>query len=132
MIKHFFPANRANLYTDRGILYDKLGNDVQALSDYNMAIEIYPPYAEAYMNRGISYFKTRKFAHTISDFNKAIELKPDYKDAYFNRGLFYFQMKEYAKSRADLYKAEELGAVINPAMMSVLKKLSDQRWQGHE
>ena len=42
-------------YNNRGLAYAEQGDYQQAISDYNLAIQINPQYAKAYGNRGNAY-----------------------------------------------------------------------------
>lgn len=76
-------------YNNRGMAYNKLRKDEDAISNYNRAIELDPYYTQAYYNRGIVYEKLGKDEDAISDYSKAIQLDPFYIDAYYHRGIVY-------------------------------------------
>ena len=56
---------------NRGVVYDELGDQRQAISDYDRAIEINPDYAKAYFNRGIAYGKLGYDSKAIEDLKTA-------------------------------------------------------------
>jgi len=94
----------ADAYYNRGCVYDKLGNLIGALSDYNMAIEINSDYADAYNNRGYIYLRQGKYTQAISDFTKAIAINPDIAGYYYNRGLAFRQQGYYVQAISDFTK----------------------------
>jgi tetratricopeptide (TPR) repeat protein len=77
--------NDADVYYNRAILKQDLGDTEGAMKDYDKAIEVNPDYANAYYNRAICY---RKLAETEKDAKKKAEL--------------------IAKAEADEQKAESL------------------------
>jgi len=95
----------ADAYYNRGCVYDRLGNLTQALSDYNMAVEINPGHADAYNNRGYIYSRQGYFDQAISDFNKAIEINPNIAGYYYNRGVPDSKLGNIAQAIADFSRA---------------------------
>lgn len=85
--------HKARPYNNRGLEYYRQGKFIQAISDFNKAIEINPNYAAAYNDRGVLYALKGDLAQAISDFKKAIEINPSYTDAYKNLNLSYYQLK---------------------------------------
>ena len=69
---------------------------MEAIKDYNKAIELVPNDSEVYLNRGASKGYLKEYESSINDFNKAIELNPNANDVYFNLGLSNFNLKKYA------------------------------------
>ena len=69
--------NDAVSYYERGNARRAKRQYDQAISDYNMAIEIDPGFDSAYYNRGIAYFNTGRADLAIPDFNKVISISDD-------------------------------------------------------
>ena len=107
-----YESNRiyAEVYSNRGNAYRKLGKYDRAIKDYNEAIRIEPDYAEAYYNRGNAYSKNGEAARAIQDYNKALALKPDYVEVYNNRGNIFLDKGELNRAIADFNKV----IVLNP------------------
>jgi len=116
--------NIAEAYNNRGILYAEAGRLTQALSDYNRAIQLNPNSAEAYNDRGNVYYQQGQFIQAIADYSKAIEINPNFARFYYNRLRVYYALKEYGRAWQDVHKAEALGAVVDPAFISLLKAVS--------
>ncbi len=102
------PAGTAQEYYNRGNIYGKKGNLIQAISDYTKAIEINPNYTDAYYNRGNTYEKQGNLTQAISDYTKAIETNPKYAAAYCNRGNVYQTQGNLTLAIADYNKALEI------------------------
>ena len=62
---------------------------MEAIADYNKAIDMNPDFADAYDNRGLTFYKQGSFTQAIVDFNKAIEINPNDSEEYNNRGACY-------------------------------------------
>ena len=109
MKKYRYSNNPENYYKNGIEKYD-IKDFVGALSDFTIAIEMKPDFAEAYFSRGLLYGKEfHKYSKAIKDFNKAIKLKTDYAEAYYNRGVTYRILDDIKKSCEDWHRAKELG-----------------------
>ena len=97
--------NNYAAYFNRGAVNSHVGNDTQAMGDYNKAIEIYPQYAEAYNNRGNTYLRLSNYKQAIEDYDKAIKINPNYAKAYSNRGNTYLGLSNYEQAIGDYDKA---------------------------
>jgi tetratricopeptide (TPR) repeat protein/S1-C subfamily serine protease len=92
---------RSWAYNNRGVAKSELGDNKGAISDYDMAIQINPQYADAYYNRGSSKSTLGDKKGAIADYDMAIRINPQYADAYSNRG----------SSKSELY--DEEGAIAD-------------------
>lgn len=101
-------TNLAIAYNNRGAARDALGENRQAIEDYDKALEIEPDYAAVYYNRGRAYDALAEYAKAIENYDRAIELDPSFADAYQNRGVSYESLGEYEKAQRDWEKAIEL------------------------
>jgi tetratricopeptide (TPR) repeat protein len=100
----------ANVYCQRGKIFEDLGKKDSAIHNYDTAISIDPNNFDAYLQRGIFYMKADRSDQALSDFEKAISIKPNDPFPYVNRGEL---KKEYLNDKngacADFRKAEQLG-----------------------
>lgn len=78
---------RAELFYQRGIKYDKFGLRALAHNDFNQAINLKPDMVDAYNFLGIHFTQLQEFNQSYDAFDSVIELDPDYEFAYFNRGI---------------------------------------------
>jgi lipoprotein NlpI len=88
---------RAYLFYQRGVHYDRLGLRWLAQLDFQQALELRPNMAEAYNRLGIYYIQTQQFDYAFDAFDSSLELDPDHDYALLNRGIALY----YAE-RADL------------------------------
>jgi tetratricopeptide (TPR) repeat protein len=100
--------NDAEIYYNRGVAYDNLGQYQSAIKDYNQAIQLRPGYAEAFYNRGTIYSEIGQYQRAIEDFNQAIRLQPNDAEAYHGRGFAYDKLGRYQRAIEDYNQAISL------------------------
>jgi tetratricopeptide (TPR) repeat protein len=93
-----------------GKVYQKSGDYVRAVREYDSAIRTSPQLVDAYNGRGIVYNALADYPRAIKDFDKAVELNPAYADAYNNRGTSYTALHDWDRAIADFDHA----IAINP------------------
>ncbi|MFN0202397.1 MAG: tetratricopeptide repeat protein [Bacteroidia bacterium] len=101
------PRN-AELYYNRGVIYTILQDNVAAIHDFNMALDLEPALADAYRNRATVYIKLKEYEKSLEDCNMCIKLFPQSADAYYNRATVYYQLKKYPAALKDWGKVIEL------------------------
>ncbi len=101
--------DEAATYVNRGILQMILEHYQDALSDYQLAMELMPELPEAYVGRGNFYFIENEYVRAIADYSKALELdlSKDYL-AHFNLGMAYEKINEYGTAEVNYRRALEL------------------------
>jgi lipoprotein NlpI len=80
-------AQRAELYYDRGVIYDSVGLRSLARLDFNRALRLKPDFVDAYNFLGIHYTQLQEFNQAYEAFDSAIDLAPEHEYAYLNRGI---------------------------------------------
>ncbi len=88
----------AQLYYDRGVMYDSVGLRTLARLDFMRALRLKPDMADAYNFVGIHHTVSGEFDAAYEAFDSALELAPDHEYAYLNRGiaLYYAEKTELA------------------------------------
>lgn len=81
----FFPLYSS--YISRGTENFERKNLLEAIADYNEAINLNPKAINAYNNRGLARFLLGDNQGAIDDYNELLRLDPKYYRAYSNRGL---------------------------------------------
>ncbi|WP_257173258.1 lipoprotein NlpI [Colwellia sp. M166] len=101
---------RAELYYQRGIKYDKFGLRALAHNDFNQAINLKPDMVDAYNFLGIHFIQLQEFNQSYDAFDSVIELDPNYQFAYFNRGvaLYYGGRPNLAVDDFKAFKAYQV------------------------
>ena len=101
------PDQRAELYYERGVVFDRVGLQTMARIDFNRALRERPDFAEAYNFIGVYLTQQQNFDEAYEAFDSALELAPDYDYAYLNRGiaLYYGQHPRLAaQDLAEFYR----------------------------
>ena len=92
-----------------------MGQQEEAIVDYDEAIRLNPKIAEAYINRAEEKNKMGEWAAAIADCNEAIRLKPDFAETYLNRGNATAALKRKDEARKDFGTALNLARNANDA-----------------
>jgi lipoprotein NlpI len=80
-------VQRAELYYDRGVIYDSVGLRSLARLDFNRALRLKPDFVDAYNFLGIHYTQLQEFNQAYEAFDSAIDLDSKHEYAYLNRGI---------------------------------------------
>lgn len=78
---------RAQLFYDRGVIYDSVGLRSLARLDFNRALHLKPDMVDAYNFLGIHYTQLQEFDEAYEAFDSALELEPEHEYAHLNRGI---------------------------------------------
>jgi len=78
---------RAQLFYDRGVIYDSVGLRSLARLDFNRALKLKPDLVDAYNFIGIQFTQLQEFNQAYDSFDSALDLQPDHEYAYLNRGI---------------------------------------------
>jgi len=100
--------NSFEAYIQRAYLYRESGRMLEALWDYNRAIEINAGNSAAFIGRGFARSELGEDLKALGDLERAVDLKPDYALAYNARGAFYARHDRPEKAEADFRKAIQL------------------------
>ncbi|WP_019027816.1 lipoprotein NlpI [Colwellia piezophila] len=89
---------RAQLFYDRGVLYDSVGLRSLARFDFSHALQLKPDFVDAYNFLGIHYTQLQEFSQAYEKFDSALDLSPEHEYAFLNRGiaLYYGSRPELA------------------------------------
>ena len=98
---------KAQLFHQRGTLYDSVGLSGLAQYDFNQAIRLKPDLAEAYNSMGVHYTQQMNFIQAYEAFDATLDINPEMELAFLNRGIAL-----YYGGRPDL-AARDLGTFYN-------------------
>jgi lipoprotein NlpI len=89
---------KAQLFYDRGVLYDSVGLRSLARLDFSHALQLEPTLTDAYNFLGIHLTQLKEFAQAYEKFDAVLELSPSHEYAHLNRGiaLYYGDRPELA------------------------------------
>jgi tetratricopeptide (TPR) repeat protein len=91
---------------------------LNAIVDYDTALNLRPDFAEAYVNRGIVRFERGDYHRAIADATSAIVLRPDLAEAWNNRSLAQFRAGNYAAAKADFDQTIRLNKNYGNALIN--------------
>ncbi len=106
--KQLSPADQAQAYKARGLMYQRQNKQKEAAADYSAAITLAPKDAAAYDMRGTTYAGMGSFDQAIADYDAALKLDAQDASAYNNRGFAYTAKGQLDKAVADLNTAIKL------------------------
>lgn len=97
-VSHFIRQGRIALYNNQY---------VEAIENFNVAIEYKKDPFEEYFYRGIAKYNLGDYRGAAYDFTRTLEIHPFYSRAYHYRGVTYSAIMEKGKAIDDLNKAME-------------------------
>ena len=100
--------NLAEVYNNRGVRKEELGDKDGAMKDYNRSIELDPTISATYNNRGILKKAMGDKEGALEDYNKAVELDPKNAEVINYRGILKKEKGDYVGAMKDYDMAIEL------------------------
>ncbi|XP_016053938.1 PREDICTED: tetratricopeptide repeat protein 6 [Miniopterus natalensis] len=91
----------AELLTNRGVIHEFMGQQQNAMRDYQAAISLNPTYSLAYFNAGNIYFHHRQFSQASDYFSKALKFDPENECAAMNRAIANTILKKFEEAEED-------------------------------
>ncbi|ELK11308.1 Tetratricopeptide repeat protein 6 [Pteropus alecto] len=97
----------AEFLTNRGVIHEFMGQQQNAMKDYQAAVSLNPTYSLAYFNAGNIYLHHRQFSQASDYFSKALKFDPENKCAMMNRAIANTILKKYEDAREDFANVVE-------------------------
>lgn len=101
------PSEQADLYFERGVIYDSLGLWSLARYDFAQAISINQRMAAAYNHMGLYLLLEGDYDSSVDAFNAVLELDNEYSYTHLNRGLAFYYSGRYSEAERDLLRFYE-------------------------
>lgn len=100
----------ADVYYERGQQKSWQGLYVEAIADYNQAIQMNDRYHQAFYARGLAYAELNQYKKAVEDFNQTLCIDPLFAEAYYSRSLVYSkpEIGDNISAIEDLEKAAKL------------------------
>jgi Tfp pilus assembly protein PilF len=106
-LERMSARDRAATYTNRGILYMRLGNNTRALWDYQRSLDVMPKLQEAKVNLGAALYNLKRYPEALVALNEGVGT--DSLDAkaigYYNRGLTHEKLGDIQSAYEDFRRA---------------------------
>jgi tetratricopeptide (TPR) repeat protein len=92
---------------------------IDAVKDFNKAIDANPNHLKAYYNRALAKGRLDDFKAAIVDLNKLVELDKNYVNAYYSRAYWNDLSGSYDEAISDYKKVIELDASYKEAYIGM-------------
>lgn len=102
-------------HNNLGDMYVRHKDFKAAETEFQIAINLNPRYADAYHNLANVYWRTGQLDKAIASYNKAIQFNPTIWQSRLNLAAIYFNQKRYEKALSELSKAIAI-APQNPTL----------------
>ena len=91
------------------------GDNENAISNYDKAIELSPNHISAWNNKGIAMYRLKRYQEAINCYEKAIEINPNHANAWYNKANAF---RALAQSYLDKANEDRTNAakLINQAL----------------
>lgn len=89
-----YPDNAAD-YNNRGLMYYRNNQIIEALCDLSQALEINPMLDSAYNNRANCHAAQGEFNEAIADYDLALDINPTNIRAWINQGIAFRELGMY-------------------------------------
>lgn len=97
------PAvQRAQLFYDRGVIYDRMGLGAHSRYDFTQAISIDPTFAPAYNSLGLYLLLGQSYDEAFEAFDSALELSEQMEFSYLHRAIGLYQVQRYPLASDDI------------------------------
>lgn len=105
-------SDRFDAFYNRGITRFRDGDYVDAVGDFEKAVDLNPSSADATYALGRACYELKQFENAVYHFGEAIRLKPDDANAFYMRGLARRHLGNEAGAKMDIARATELDPQI--------------------
>ncbi|RXN19260.1 tetratricopeptide repeat 6 [Labeo rohita] len=93
------------LFTNRGLIQQFMGDKASAMKNYQTAISLNPGYALAYFNAANLFFYNGQFEQACEYYSQAFELDPSDESAILNRAITHALLRKVPASLQDFNEA---------------------------
>lgn len=102
--------DKAATYTNRGILYMRIGNNTKALWDYQRSLDMMPSLKETKVNLGAALYNLKRYPEALAALNEGIGTTSDEARVigYYNRGLTHEKLGDIQSAYEDFRRAVEM------------------------
>jgi protein O-mannosyl-transferase len=102
------PPGNAIVAANLGTTFHQEGKMVEAIAQYQKALEIDPNQAEVQSNLGVVLSETGRVDDSIAHLQKALEITPNYADAHYNLGNSLLRVGRVEEALAHYKKTFEI------------------------
>jgi len=106
--KNVDEKQRAVLYYERGLIYDRMGLTAHSRYDFNQSINTDPTFADAYNSLGVYLLMAGDYDEAFDAFDSAIELSENSEYSYLHRAVGLSIVGRMKGAQADIEHFYEL------------------------
>ena len=99
--------------------YDRKSDTVNAIRNFDQAIQVAPLEHNLYYGRGVVYCKTQNYTMSIADLNRAIALVPEFPAALTERGLAFLESGNFDQALVDYERAIQFDSTYAQAYINI-------------
>ena len=103
-------TNYTPTYLMRAAMFLEKGDTINAIQNYDTAIEKDPYTSHSFAARGILNLQQENYNKALADLDEAIRLDPYFEGNYINRGLVRYNLKDLRGAMADYDRVIEMDA----------------------
>ncbi|MCG6200479.1 lipoprotein NlpI [Psychromonas antarctica] len=100
--KELDAEQRAQLFYERGTLYDRMGLNAHSRYDFTQAINVDPSFAPAYNSLGLYLLLAQSYDEAFEAFDSALELSESMQYSYLHRAAGLYQVQRYSLASDDI------------------------------
>lgn len=100
--KDLTAQQRARLFYERGLIYDRMGLSAHSRYDFSQAINIDPAFAPAYNSLGLYLLLAHSYDDAFEAFDSALELSEKMQYGYLHRAIGLVQVERYDLASKDI------------------------------
>lgn len=99
---------RAVLFYERGIIYDRMGLGAHSRYDFSQAINIDPTFPPAYNTLGLYLLLAQSYDEAFEAFDSALELSSEMEYSYMHKAVGLYHVKRYSLASDEIEKFYKL------------------------
>ncbi|MFT7052712.1 MAG: lipoprotein NlpI [Psychromonas sp.] len=100
--KDLEDRERAVLFYERGVIYDRMGLTAHSRYDFTQALNVDPTFADAYNFLGLYLLLSQSYDEAFDAFDSALELSDDMQYSYLHRAVGLYQVGRYQLAMNDI------------------------------
>ena len=108
-------TNDAEVYFRKGVIQLNLGNDAEAMTNFDKAVELNPNHHNAQYYRGFMLFLQNDLTGARTALEKAVELKDQFANAWYYLGRINLKEMSFPTAVENLQKATEIDSNLTDA-----------------
>lgn len=100
--KNLDARQRAVLFYERGVIYDRMGLAAHSRYDFTQALNVDPTFADAYNFLGLYLLLSQSYDEAFDAFDSALELSDEMQYSYLHRAVGLYQVGRYQLAMDDI------------------------------